>query len=322
MKIRAVIPGFLPVEEIKRRVGALLPGVDVVDEPLAPGLYPPSEIDVLILTTFHDLPADAIQQMTALKFIQVASTGYNRVALDACRSRGIMLSNIPVANSKTVAEHVVLMILALLRNLTTMDADLRRGEWPMLTDSHDLAGRTVGILGLGRIGKELAARLLPFEVAVVYYDVVRASPEDEGRLGVTYLPLEELLSQSDIVSLHLPLTEATLALLNAERLKLMKDGAMLINTARAELVDLEALRKEVKNGRLYAGLDVFPTEPPDFSDELFATPGTLFTPHLAGVTMEAQARFLQETVKNVLRYVQGKEPLYRVDNGPSVGKQG
>ncbi len=319
MKIRAVIPGFLPVDEIKRRVGALLPGVDVVDEPLAPGLYPPGEIEVLILTTFHDLPADAIREMTSLKFVQVASTGYNRVALEECRSRGIMLANIPVANSKTVAEHVIMMILALLRNLTSMDGELRHGEWPMLTDSHDLAGRTVGILGLGRIGKELASRLLPFEVAVVYYDVVRASPADEARLGVTYLPLEELLPQADIVSLHLPLTEATRALLNTERLKTMKDGAMLINTARSELVDLEALRREVKNGRLFAGLDVFPTEPPDFADELFATPGTLFTPHLAGVTMEAQARFLQETVKNVLRYVQGKEPLYRVDGNPPTG---
>ena len=315
MKVRAVIPDFLPVEEIQRRVGALLPGIDIVNEPLTKGLYPLNELEVLILTTFHDLPAEAIQQMPALKFIQVASTGYNRVDLAEVRRRGIMLSNIPVANSKTVAEHVVLLILALLRNLTDMDGAMRKGEWPMLTNCHDLAGRTVGILGLGRIGKELAARLLPFEVAVVYFDVVRASPEDEARLGVTYLPLDEILAQADVVSLHLPLTEQTRNLLDAAHLKMMKDGALLINTARSELVDLPALREEVKQGRLSAGLDVFPSEPPDFSDELFATPGTVFTPHLAGVTMEAQARFLQETVKNVLRYLQGKDPLYRVDGG-------
>jgi phosphoglycerate dehydrogenase-like enzyme len=319
VNVRAVLPPFLPLEEIERRVNSILPGIDVVTSVEAPGHFPPEETEVLILTTFHELPAPSIGKLRALKFVQVASTGYDRVDLAACRERGIMVSNIPVANSKTVAEHVVLLALALLRDLRGLDDDMRRGEWPMLTGANDLAGKVFGIVGMGRIGRELAARLVPFETSTIYTDVVPLPPEEERRLGLTRVEFRDLLSQSDLISLHLPLTERTKGIIGPDEFALMKDQAVFINTARAELVDAAALREAATRGKVRAGLDVYPTEPPDFADPIFKAPGTAFTPHIAGVTFEAQQRFLQETIKNVLRYVQGKEPLYRVDRPPPSG---
>ncbi len=312
-RIRAVLPPFLPLEEIGRRVRAVLPDVEIVTSLGGSERYASSEVEVLILTTFHALSDRELAQFPALRFVQVASTGFDRVDLDACRGRGVIVANIPVANSKTVAEHVILLALALLRDLRGLDGELRRGEWPMLTGASELAGKIFGIVGMGRIGRELAARLVPFEVSTIYTDVVPLSAEEERRLGVTRVEWEELLSASDIVSLHLPLTPETRGRIGSAEFARMKEGAIFLNTARAELVDPEALRHAVADGHIRAGLDVFPTEPPDFSDPIFRAPSTIVTPHIAGVTLEAQQRFLQETVKNVLRYVQGKDPLYRVD---------
>jgi phosphoglycerate dehydrogenase-like enzyme len=317
VKVRAVLPAFLPIEEIQRRVQTLLPEMEVVHDVIAAGRWPLEEVEVLVLTAFHELTAAVIEPMKALKFVQVASTGYDRVDVSACRARGIMVSNIPVANSKTVAEHVVLLVLALLRDLRGLDSDLRKGEWPMLTGANDLAGKVFAIIGMGRIGRELAARLVPFETSTIYTDVVPLTPEEERRLGLVRVEFEDAFAEADIVSLHLPLTERTRGIVGAKELARMKDQAIFINTARAELVDTAALRQAVADGKIRVGLDVYPTEPPDFSDPIFRAPGTVFTPHIAGVTFEAQQRFLQETIKNVLRYVQGKEPLYRVDLPPA-----
>lgn len=318
MRVRAVLPPFVPIEEIERRVAAVLPDIEFTTELFGPGRYAPEEVEVLILTTFHALDAAAIARMPALRFIQVASTGYDRVDLAAARARGIVVSNIPVANSKTVAEHVLLLALALLRDLRGLDSQLRSKEWPMLTGANDLAGKVFGIVGMGRIGRELARRLVAFETATVYFDVVPLEPEEERRLGVTRVDLPDLLGQSDIISLHLPLSPATERIIGAAEFGRMKDQAIFLNTARAELVDPTALRAAVLDGKIRVGLDVYPTEPPDFTDPIFSAPGTLFTPHIAGVTWEAQQRFLEETVKNVMRYVGGKPPLFRVD-GPDAG---
>ncbi len=313
MNIRAVLPAFLPVDEIRRRLLQLMPDLDIVSEPTASGRYPLGEIEAIVLTTFHDLTAQDIAKMPALRFVQVASTGYDRVDLAACRARGIMVSNIPVANSKTVAEHVILLALASLRDLIPVDRELRSGRWPMIMGAQELGGKVFGIVGAGRIGRELAARLVPFEVSSIYSDKVPLSDDQERTLGLTRVPLEELLAQSDIVSLHLPLSEETRGILGEAQLAQMKAGALLINTARAELVDTAALARAVGEGRLRTALDVYPTEPPDFKDPIFRAEHTVFTPHIAGVTQEAQMRFLQETVKNVMRFASGKEPQFRVD---------
>ena len=293
-----------------------MPDLDIVNETAAPGRYPLNELEAIALTTFSDLTAADIEQMSALRFVQVSSTGYDRVDMAACRARGIMVSNIPVANSKTVAEHVIMLALASLRGLIPVDRELRNGRWTMEMGARELGGKIFGIVGAGRIGRELAARLVPFEVSAVYFDKVPLSEEQERTLGLSRVSLDELLEQSDIVSLHLSLSEETRGLLGEAQLAKMKPGALLINTARAELVDTVALARAVGDGRLLAALDVYPTEPPDFKDPIFRDEHTVFTPHMAGVTQEAQMRFLQETVKNVLRFAQGKEPQFRVDTLP------
>jgi phosphoglycerate dehydrogenase-like enzyme len=308
-EVTVLLPGFIPLETVAQGVGALLPGTGVFHDFEFGG----SDSRVLVVTTFTRVDGALLGKMPNLKFVQVASTGYDNVDLGLLKSRGITLSNIPVANKESVAEHVIMMSLALLRDLVPLDRQIKEGSWPELTRARELKDKVFAIVGMGAIGSKLAERLLPFEVSMVYYDAVRRDPEFEQRLGLTFYPLDDCLKVADLVSIHLPLTEETKGMFSKEKLALMKEGSILINTSRAEIVDEAALVEAVRSGRTTAGIDVFPKEPPDFSSELFRTPGIIFSPHSAGATVESQGRFLMETMRNVLRYLQGVEPLYRVD---------
>ena len=308
MKAMAILPAFLPIDEIKASIGQILPDLEVRTD----SDFDRSEADVLVVTTFTRVDGELLGKFPSLKFLQVASTGYDNVELDAVRNRGVMLSNIPVANKESVAEHVIAMTLSLLKDMRFLDSELRSGNWPMITGSRELKGKTFGIVGMGAIGIRLAERLLPFEVGMVYHDVRRLPEEREQNLGLTYLPLERLLGVSDVISIHVPLTKDTEKMFSSSAFREMKDGSILINTSRGEVVDEQALIDAVKGKGIRAGLDVFPTEPPDFSSELFRLDNVIFSPHIAGVTVESQQRFITETVSNVLRYAQGVDPLYRV----------
>ena len=306
--VTVLLPGFIPLETVAEGVGAVLPGTGVFHDSEFGG----SDSRVLVVTTFTKVDEALLGKMPDLRFVQVASTGYDNVDLDMLKSRGIALSNIPIANKESVAEHVVMMALALLRNLIPLDGQIKEGRWPELTQGRELKDKVFAIVGMGAIGSKLAERLLPFEVSMVYYDVVRREPDFEQRLGLTFYPLDDCLKAADVVSIHLPLTEETRGMFSREKLALMKEGSVLINTSRAEIVDEAALVEAVKSGRITSGIDVFPKEPPDFGSELFRTPGIIFSPHSAGATVESQGRFLMETMRNVLRYLQGVEPLYKV----------
>ena len=308
MKAMAILPAFLPIDEIKASIEQILPDLEVRTD----SDFDRSEADVLVVTTFTRVDGELLGKFPSLKFLQVASTGYDNVELDAVRNRGVMLSNIPVANKESVAEHVIAMTLSLLKDMRFLDSELRSGNWPMITGSRELKGKTFGIVGMGAIGIRLAERLLPFEVGMVYHDVRRLPEEREQNLGLTYLPLERLLEVSDVISIHVPLTKDTEKMFSSSAFRKMRDGSILINTSRGEVVDEQALIEAVKGKGIRAGLDVFPTEPPDFSSELFRLDNVIFSPHIAGVTVESQQRFRTETVSNVLRYAQGVDPLYRV----------
>ncbi|MDE1822587.1 MAG: hydroxyacid dehydrogenase [Euryarchaeota archaeon] len=312
MKVRAVVPSFIDVDMVKSRLQAVVPGVQVAGELVDDGPGPMSEVEILALTPFTPIPEEALGRYPKLRFLQVAGTGYNNVPLELCQKRGIRVSNVQGANAKSVAEHVIMVTLALLRDLGNIDKGMREGFWPPLTGGHDLAGKVFGIVGSGRIGKEVARRLIPFEVSVIYYDKFRLKEDEERTLGLTYVELPELVASSDIISLHLPLSSETKGILGAKELASMKDDAILVNTARSELVDLVALKQELGKGRIRAALDVYPEEPPNFQDDLFKYPATVFTPHSAGVTLEAQERLLTEALRNVLRFASGKDPLYEV----------
>ena len=294
MRILAVLPPFLPIDAIRNNVQSILPGVNIRTD----ADFSRDDCEVLIITTFTKVDSELLERLPSLKFIQVASTGYDNVDLESVRKKGIMLSNAPSSNKESVAEHVIGMVLYFLKDFSFLDQELRRGNWPMLTGSREMKGKTFGIIGMGAIGRRLVERLLPFEPGIVYYDPRKLDPDDEASLGVSFLELDELISESDIISIHVPLTPDTRNMLGKERIEKLKDGAIF-----------QAVIRAVKEKGVKAGIDVYVTEPPDFSSEIFRLDGVLLSPHIAGVTVESQQRFLQETIANVIRYVQGVNPI-------------
>ncbi len=309
MKYLALLPPFLPLDEVKSMTAQILPDLEIETDIKEER----PDVEVLVATTFTHLGREELMKFPNLKYLQIASTGYDNVDLSYIKEKGIMLCNIPTANKQSVAEHVIMFILLFLKDTLDLNSELKHNHnWPVLTGSRDLEGKTVGIVGMGMIGRQLAIRLLPFNVTMVYYDVNRLSQEDEERLGITYLELYELLKISDIITLHLPLTENTREMFREREFSMMKDGAIFINTSRGEIVDEKALIKAVKEKGIKAGIDVFTKEPPDYNSELFSLDNVIVTPHIAGVTLESQQRFITETISNVLRYAQGMEPLYKV----------
>ena len=308
MKVLALLPPFLPIDDIKKILDQILPEADV----LTSTDFPTMDSEVLVATTFTPVSSDLIAKLPNLKFVQIASTGYDNVDLNALQARKIMLSNIPTANKESVPEHVITKALAQLKSLLYFHNEIVNGRWPVLTNSMELMGRTFGIIGMGAIGKRLAERLLFFGTNTIYYDPVKLSPEEEETLGVSYSDLDALLGKSDIISLHVPLTRGTDKFISEGQFNKMKDGTIFINTSRGEIVDDSALIKAIKTKGIRACIDVYAHEPPDFSSELFKLDNVIFSPHIAGVTIESQQRFITETVSNVLKYLQGLEPLYRV----------
>ncbi len=309
MKALTILPDFIPQEEVKKTVAQILPDMEIINNTD----IEKSDAEILVVTTFTKVDKNLIDRMPNLKFVQVASTGYDNVDLDYLRSKNIMLSNIPVANKQSVAEHVIAFTLLFLKDMLNLNEEMKvHHRWPMLTGSRDLEGKIFGIVGMGMIGIQLAKRLLPFNVGIVYYDIRRLAPEEEERYGLTYMEFNDLLKNADIISIHLPLTEKTRKMFGEKEFSLMKDGAILINTARGEIIDEKALINAMKKKNIKVGIDVYEKEPPDFNSEIFKMDDAIFSPHIAGVTIESQQRFLTETISNVLRYVQGLEPLYRV----------
>jgi phosphoglycerate dehydrogenase-like enzyme len=252
-----------------------------------------------------------------LKLVQLLSAGYDRVDIEAARKAGVPVANNGGANAIAVAEHTILLMLAVLKQLVRFHLDVVAGRWrpPASSESpvYELSGRTVGIVGLGNIGKEVARRAAAFDARVQYYDIVRLSAAEEDALGVRFVLLSELLRTSDIVSLHVPLTDATRQMLGARELRLMKPGAILVNTCRGPVVDEEALYQALKEGRLGgAGLDVLVDEPPPKDHPLFSLPSVTLTPHSAGPTWENWTARFRNGFDNIQRVAAGRAPLWVV----------
>ncbi|MCS7273147.1 MAG: 2-hydroxyacid dehydrogenase [Fimbriimonadales bacterium] len=310
MKIVAVLP---PSERVQAQIGmvrALFSGHTVELATSAEELTPHlPDVEVLISTAFTPLSREMLEQAPRLRFIQVAGVGVDHVDIEAARALGITVAAVTGANTVSVAEHVVMVALALLRGLIPAHNMLAQGQWSLpywMTHARDLQEKTVGIVGMGRIGREVAARLLPFGVTTLYYDIHPLPPDQEARLGVTYLELDALIPECDLITLHMPLTPETRGMFNRERLFAMKQGAFLINTARAELVDEQALIEALQGHLGGAAIDVFSPEPPPPDHPLLRLPNVVLTPHGAGVTQEAQARIAQGVIQNILRFMEGK----------------
>jgi D-3-phosphoglycerate dehydrogenase len=255
--------------------------------------------DALIVRSATQVDARLIENAPKLRVIARAGTGVDNVDVTAATARGIVVMNAPGANSVSVAEHALALMLALARAVPAADAAMKRGVWDKkrMTGA-ELRGKTLGVVGLGRIGQEVAARARAFGMEIVAHDPF-ISEQVATTLGIELLELEALCQRADYITLHVPSTPETRHLLNAERLATCKPGVRIVNTARGELVDEPALAAAIRSGQVGgAGLDVFATEPPP-DGTLTTLPQVVATPHIAASTVEAQELVGAEIAANV-----------------------
>lgn len=248
-----------------------------------------------------------------VKLIQLVSAGFDELDLELCRKLGIQVANNGGTNAQDVAEHTVALILGVYRRLVDLDTFARTNRWDELEiglSTHTISGKTVGIIGLGHIGRQVARLLRGFGAYLIYNDVEEAQPELERELRISRLGLVELLQTSDIVTLHVPLTEQTRHLIGRRELSHMKTTALLINTCRGQVIDEQALTSILKVNRIMgAGLDVLEEEPPDINHPLLSLENVLITPHVAGVTLDTWRRRSEIIYQNMQRVWEGNDPL-------------
>jgi len=258
---------------------------------------------------------DDLRSMENLRFVQLLTAGYDYFNIELAGERGVPVANNGGANSIAVAEHTVMMILALYKKLERYQKGLRGGSWHREAKHplgmYELTGKTVGIIGLGNIGKALVNLLRGFRVKVCYYDVIR-NKEVEGELGIEFTELDELLKRSDIVSIHVPLLESTRNMIGRREIDLMKEKAILINTARGGIVDDEALKEGLEDGRLAgAGLDVFFREGEiqrgEYRSPLLDLEKVVATPHYAGHTEDTFQRRIEYGYRNIVGFSKGEQ---------------
>jgi lactate dehydrogenase-like 2-hydroxyacid dehydrogenase len=260
------------------------------------------------------IDADVMRAAKRCILIQQPSTGYQHIDVEAAAREGIPVANTAGANTFAVAEHALMLILACLKKLLLANEKTKRAEWAQdempLHGVFELWGKTLGIIGMGRIGKEVARRAKPFGPRLVYCDVERLSAELESSLELTCLSLDEVIAQSDAITIHTPLTPETTNLINAERIARMKPNVIIVNVSRGAIVDEAALAKALKDKRIQgAGLDVFADEPISPKNPLLDAPNVILTPHIAGATNESRARIIDMTIDNVVSMLRGQAPI-------------
>ena len=263
-----------------------------------------------IIAGTESYDAEMLEGCEKLRVLIRFGVGTDNFDLKKLRKMGVEVG--VIANYNAVAEFALMLILSSMKNLPQLDRAVREGEWARFP-MRELSGKTVGIVGFGRIGRRLAELLSGFGVRILAYDPYLNEAEAEKR-GVTGVGFEELLRESDVVSLHLPATPETEHLINEETIALMKDGAYLVNTARGRLVDEEALLRALESGKLRAaGLDVYEKEPVTSADNpLFALQNTTLTPHTAAITFETNENGAFTAAESILRVLRGGKPVYPV----------
>ena len=255
------------------------------------------------------------QQAPKLKLVQTLSAGYNTYDLEAARAAGVPICNNGGANATAVAEHALLLMLAVSRKLTWVHEGVVSGRWRgndfNSAKLYELEDKTLGIVGLGNIGKKVARRAKAFDMRIQYYDVNRMTTDQEDALGVRFVLFTELLRTSDIVSLHVPLDDTTRNLIGARELAMMKKSAVIINTCRGPVIDESALYKALKDRQIAAaGLDVMVEEPPSPNHPLFTLPNVTLTPHSAGPTWENWTARFRNGFDNIERVAAGRAPKW------------
>ena len=263
------------------------------------------------VTTAVTLNEDDFRAAKRLKLIQLMSAGYEHVDLALAARYGVPVAHFGDAMASTVAEHALLLMLAVFRRLIQHDGAVRAGQWRAGDEPLDeLRGKRLGLVGFGQIGREIARRAQSFDAQVSYFQRHRLDADLERALGVGYKPFDELLAGSDVVSLSVPISAATRGLMGARELGLMKPSAVLVNVSRGGVVDEVALRDALDSGRLRgAGLDVLEQEPPATDHPLLRLENIVFSPHHAGSSAAVWPRVIANCFANIQRVAAGQPPL-------------
>ncbi|MBL25458.1 MAG: dehydrogenase [Rhodospirillaceae bacterium] len=259
-----------------------------------------------------------LEESPDMQFIQKWGIGFDKVDLDAVRDHGLGLCNTAGANRTVVAEHTILLMLAVYRHLLEIDERLRSGEWldikkMLRNNALQMRGKTVGILGFGNIGRAVAQRLIGFETDVVYHDLVKADSETEKKLNARYVELDELFTSADILTIHTPLDDSTRDIVDGEAIGKMKKSAIIVNCARGGILNEQALHDAVTSGGIRgAGIDVWEPEPTDPENPLLKLDKVVVTPHAAGSAFDNVGNVSGHCFKNIQLFLQG-EPMPEAD---------
>jgi phosphoglycerate dehydrogenase-like enzyme len=280
---------------------------------------------LLTPAAYPELTSRIIENIPSVRMIQTAGTGYNRIDIQSAARLGIPVANSPGRNVTTVAEFTVALLIALQRHLVVSDREIKAGQYTRAREhffksgSREVSESRIGLIGFGEIGRKVAQLLLSLGASVIYYDMERASEGLENELGVAFKPLDELLASSDVISLHVSLTDRTRGMIGSREFRLMPAGSLFINTSRGEVVDQDALAEALEAGHLGgAALDtVYPEPLPPDDPLLRLSPLTrdrlLLTPHIAGMTRGAMHRMLTAALENILRAASGQPPEHVVN---------
>ncbi len=263
------------------------------------------QIDGIITRGKGQVNPALINACKALKVVGRCGVGLDNIDVVYATSKGIKVVNAPGANSQTIAEHTLSLMMALQRNLYRSISEVKAGNWAWRNqfEGDEIYGKTLGILGLGNIGKKVAAMATAFGMKIIYWDKSTTSAE------YTYQPFEQVISEADIITLHLPLFPDTKELINATTLVRMKKNALLINTARGQIVDQHALYEALRAGTI-AGFaaDVLTEEPPVKNDPLLSLPNVLITAHVGSLTSRTYTKMCVDTVNNILAILRDEQP--------------
>jgi glyoxylate reductase len=281
------------------------------------------DADGLVSLLTDRIDGELMDACTRLRVVSNCAVGFDNIDIPAATERGILVGNTPGVLTETTADFAFALLMAAARRIVEGVDYVRAGRWktwgPMLLLGADIHGAALGLVGLGRIGTEMARRASGFDMRVLYYDVVRREDLEQS-YGLTYAPLDDLLARSDFVSIHTPLTPETHHLMNRERFAKMKAGAILINTSRGPVVDTDALVEALRNGTLGgAALDVTEPEPLPSDHPLVSTPNCIVVPHIASASATTRGKMAEIAARNLIAGLTG-EPLPAGLNPEALGR--
>jgi len=266
------------------------------------------------LTNKTPFSAETLDKLPDLKYIGVLATGYNIVDIKAAADRGIVVTNIPIYGTDTVAQHATAMMLEMTRGVAVHNQAVQAGEWSKCEDwcfalqpIRELTGKTLGLVGIGRIGLAFARIAAAMGMKLIAYDLYWPDAQKLGDLEVEQVELDDLFAQSDVITLHCPLTPENTAMVNAQRLAMMKKTSVIINTSRGPLIDNQALADALSAGTIAgAALDVLDVEPPPADNPLLSAPNCVITPHISWYAAEARKRLMGTAATNLQAFLDGK----------------